>query len=315
LRTDWPVMMDAIRTTISPAHNALFAHYPMPYYWSVDESEWATDIMFRDPDQLAQLYPRLLAHAVSVFKCHDIMRFLGRLNPQQQRINPRFNGDVVTTLKQRPEGVRIKHSVNWNSIKMYDKEGLVLRTETTINNTRDFKVLRRADDNPQKPYRWHKMRKGVADLHRRAQISQASNSRYLEALSVVESTATVEEQLKPICRKVFSDGKCFRALNPWSDNDAILLETISRGEFSINGFRNRNIVAAMYPHAPSLPLHARKRLTAKVSRHLRLLRAHGIIKKVAKTHRYLLTDTGKHITTSCSLLNDTKLKDLYKNAA
>jgi hypothetical protein len=315
LKTDWPHVLDSIQKKISPAHAPLFANYPLPYYWSADESEWATDVMFKSQIQLARLYPRLLTHCISVFGSKDVMRFLGRSNEAYKGINPRFTSEVVSDIKQRPEGIRIKHRINRNSIKMYNKEGSVLRVETTINNTREFKVYRRADDNPKKPYRWQKLRKGVADLHRRAQVSQASNSRYLQALSCIELSSTVEEQLQPICRKVSWHDRRYRALNPWSDHDGLLLQAICRGEFSINGFRNRDIAAIVYPQARLLEPAVGKRITAKVSRDLRLLRAHGIISKVAKTHRYMMTNKGKQITTAFLAVNSSKISDLYKNAA
>ena len=47
-----------------------------------------------------------------------------------------IKGEVISDLKHRPEGIRVKHSVKGNSLKMYDKEGSVLRIETTINKTR-----------------------------------------------------------------------------------------------------------------------------------------------------------------------------------
>ena len=78
-------------------------------------------------------------------------------------------------MKKRPEGVCVKHAQNRNSVKMYDKQQTVLRVETTINNSRELKVLTTASDPKRK--RWQCLRKGVADLHRRAQLSQQSNKR------------------------------------------------------------------------------------------------------------------------------------------
>jgi hypothetical protein len=63
------------------------------------------------------------------------MRFL------QKRSNSRFSGEVISNISKRIEGVRIKHWVEENSIKMYDKQGCVLRIETTINNRR-YRALR-----------------------------------------------------------------------------------------------------------------------------------------------------------------------------
>ena len=111
----------------------------------------------------------------------------------------RETGDF-SHLGTRCEGVRIKHAVDRNSVKMYDKQQSVLRVETTINNTRQMKVFRAAENNPDGPQSWQKLRKGVADLARRAEISQKSNERYLDALSAVEAEPTLAEMVAQVCR-------------------------------------------------------------------------------------------------------------------
>jgi hypothetical protein len=131
----------------------------------------------------------------------------------------------------------------------------------------------------------------------------------------VETGEIVEKQLQPICQKTQYNGYEYRALNPWSDHDAALLKVICRGEFSINGFRNRNIVEHNYPDAATLKEHDRKRLSAKASRDLRLLKAHGLITKVVKTHRYVLTKKGKTITTAFLIVNNSKINSLCQIAA
>jgi len=72
--------------------------------------------------------------------------------------------------------------VNRNSVKMYNKCGNILRVETTISNTRDFKVFRYPNDDERQEASWQKMRKGVADLHRRCEVSDKSNTRYADAI-------------------------------------------------------------------------------------------------------------------------------------
>ena len=92
---------------------------------------------------------------------------------------------MVSDLKERPEGVRLKHRVNSNSVKMYDKQGSVLRVETTLNDVSDLKVYRPKEGDEEGDKDWRPMRKGVADLHRRAEVSQKANERYLEAQAAV----------------------------------------------------------------------------------------------------------------------------------
>src|SRR5580658_1132006 len=53
-------------------------------------------------------------------------------------------------MKARPEGVRIKHRLKQNSIKMYDKQGSILRIETTINDPADFKQYRTPESLPRR---------------------------------------------------------------------------------------------------------------------------------------------------------------------
>ena len=169
------------------------------------------------------------------------MRFLGRNIAATGNISPRLRGEVVTDMKARPEGVRIKHRLKQNSIKMYDKQGSVLRIETTINDPADFKQYRTPEGKPDAAMGWHRMRKGIADLHRRAEVSQAANDRYLCALASVEETTSVGGLATRLCQPVRRNGRRARPLNPYAPDDAKLLDAISAGEFTINGFGNRDL--------------------------------------------------------------------------
>ena len=187
-QTDWPTLLDGLVAGVNQAETELFRMTPVPYYWSVDQSEWASDVMFTSPEALAALYPRLIRHGMQNLGSLDEMRFLGRKVPAHNGRYGTFKGEVVTDLKERPEGIRIKHRVDRNSIKMYDKQGSVLRVETTLNDARVLKVYRPKEGDPQGPKEWRYLRKGVADLHRRAHVSQAANDRYLASLASVEET-------------------------------------------------------------------------------------------------------------------------------
>src|SRR5207248_10579297 len=116
--------------------------------------EWATDVMFRTPEALAALYPRLIRHGISALGSRDVMRFLGRKVPAHGGINGRFQGEVLSDLRTRPEGMRLKHRLNRNSIKMYDKQGSVLRIETTLLEAEDIHVYRPSVDDPEGPWSW-----------------------------------------------------------------------------------------------------------------------------------------------------------------
>ena len=309
LATDWPAALTDVARRLNPLHNDIFTAWPMDYYWSAYQTEWATDVVFQNPKALGSVYPALVRHAMHHFKSPDVMRFLGR------KAHGCFTGEITTSFKDRPEGVRVKHWVRGNSIKMYDKAGSVLRVETTLARTKDFKVLRPPHDAPDCELAWRPLRKGVADLHRRAEVSQRSNERYLDALAVVNAPTPTSEVFDSVSRRVVDGGRRFRALRIGDPGDLALLRGISRGEFATAGFRNRDLAHLAGQLPPNAPPEARRRRAAKISRRLRLLRAHGIIRKIAKTHRYMVTERGHLLATALFAARDATVEQLTALAA
>jgi hypothetical protein len=300
----WPTALTRIARWLNPLHEEIFAAAPMDYYWSAYQTEWATDVMFRDPAALASLYPALLRHAIDHFKSPDVMRFLGR------KANGNFIGEIVTSFKDRAEGVRVKHWVRGNSIKMYDKGASVLRVETTLAKVEDFKVLRPRRDEPDGKLEWLPLRKGVADLYRRAEVSQAANQRYLDALSVVDDSTTLAALLDTVASPTTYGDKRVRALRTGDPADIALLAAVSRGEFATAGLRNRDIRLLLHPESADAAPDEVRRISARVGRQLRLLRAHGIIRKVPKSHRYVLTPRGDQLTAAISAVRNATIKQL-----
>ena len=308
LRTDWPAALTAIARALNPLHDEVFAPSPMDYYWSVYQSEWATDVLFESPAALATLYPPMVRFGIENLKSPDVMRFLGR------KLHGNFKGEATTSYKSRVEGVRVKHWVNGNSVKMYDKAGRILRVETTMGNTADFKVLRPRHDEPDGKLEWKPLRKGVADIHRRAEVSQRSNERYLDALSVIEDTTPCAHIFDSVARPVVCNGRRHRAMRIGNAEDIALLEAVARGEFVTAGFRNRDLLQHLYPGSTKAEKKERRRISAKVSRQLQLLRAHGIIKKINRTYRYQLTKRGRHLTAALQAARSTALNQALQKA-
>jgi len=314
VRSNWPGLLNDIARSLNPQHAAMFAAFPMEYYWSTYQSEWATDILFGKAATLARLYPKLVLHGLTTFLSPDVMRFLGRKVPADGNPHGNLQAEVVSDVKRRPEGVRIKHRVGENSVKMYDKQGSVLRVETTINDVDDFKTFRAPEGKPDAEPSWQRMRKGVADLHRRAAVSQAANDRYLQALAAVENTTSLGELTAKICRPVRYKGRRVRALNPHAPADAALLTAISPGEFTLNGLRNRDLRQLLFTDTPASKAE-QKRQAAAVSRKLLLLRAHRLIRKVPRTHRYHLTKAGRIAVTALIAARNANTQELTKLAA
>lgn len=315
LHTRWKgVFRDLVRQ-LHPAYADVFRGSPIKYYWSVDQSEWATDVMFRSPHDLAQLYPSLLRHAACDFSSAELMRFLGRKIPRHGGVHGHFQGEAISDVARRTDRLRIKHRIDRNWIKMYDKQDSLLRIETTINHVQNMKVFRRAEGQSDGPKTWLPLRKGIADFRRRAQISQAANGRYLDALAEVHAAQSLGELTDAICRPTEWNGKRVRALRPWSPEDAHLLAAISRAEFTVNGFRNRDLRPLLFLTAGDVSPEEAHRQSARITRQLRMLRAHGLITKVQQAHRYQLTVRGRKTVAALQAARGANAEQLAKLAA
>lgn len=308
LAFDWAgALGEMTDATVNPFRKKLVGSYDIPYYWSLDQSEWATDIMFRSRSQLDALFPSLLHHGMGSFGSNEVMRFMGR--SVARGITPGFAGEVVSDIKRRPEGMRIKHRVNLNSVKMYNKASSVLRVETTLNNVKDIKSPRVEKGKKV----WKSMRKGVADIPKRAEVSAASNGRYLDALAAVKTPLPLKTLTEKLGQPVKWKKKQARGLNLLGRQDAELLQAAGRGEFLINGLRNRDLQALLFPKPTDDPVEQRRR-SGQMTRKLRLLRAHGLIHKLPHTHRYMVSDKGRQVITALHAAREADIEKLSKAA-
>ena len=269
------------------------------YYWTVRQGEYASDVMFRSPQALAEVYPALCRHALEQFSSPQVLRFLGR------RTNTLFNGEVCSTHERRIEGVCVKHRVEENSIKMYDKQGSVLRVETTLNNPSRFRVYRGVRRRGRKVKGWYPLRKGIVDLRRRVQLSRGANARYLQALAVVGESQPAHRILDPVSQPV-KNPRPYRALRPISPQESCLFAAVLRGEFHLQGVRNHDLREALSPSPPNDSAH-RRRAAARTTRQLRLLRAHGLIYRVGRTYYYRPTQKGQQVMNTALKFRQTNI--------
>jgi hypothetical protein len=287
----WEQYLNVLARRVNPLLDADSGLELHGYYWTIRQSEVATDVMFRDAGVLEEVYPRLVRHAIEHFRCKDVLRFLGR------RLTSAKTEEVTSELRELAEGVRIKHRVGENSIKMYDKQGSVLRIETTINNPRPFRACREMIRDGQPRLVWLPMRKGLADIARRVEICRAANQRYLEALAVVGEPSPTKLVFDPLSRRVQKEGRSYRPLRPIAPEDNELFAAVMRGEHLLDGFRNRDIREAIAPGVKPRSKQGRA-VISRITRYLGLLRAHRLIRKVATTQRYRITTQGHHAMTT-----------------
>ena len=262
----WERMLNAVARRVNPLLDARSGLDLHGYYWTIRQSEVATDVMFKDAADLEAIYPRLVKHAIEQFRCRDVMRFLGR------RLTLKNTKEITSELRELVEGIRIKHRVGGNSIKMYDKQKSVLRIEMTMNDPRAFKACREMIRNGRPQLDWLPMRKGLADIARRVEVSRAANQRYLEALAVVGEPALTKDVLDPLSRPVRKEGRSYRPLRPIAPDDNALFAAIMRGEHLLNGFRNRDIRGSIAPGLKPKSKRGRA-VISRITRYLAMLRA------------------------------------------
>jgi hypothetical protein len=281
-KQNWPKLLGQLARQFNPLLGKELRE--QDYYWVMDQAEYATDVLFKDRSALAGLYPRLVEHARACLSAEDVLKFLGR------KLTANFRGEVQTHVGRRVEGVRVKHAMKSNKLKMYDKAGLVLRIETVINDPTEFRVRRRQAGS--KDLQWQPLRKGVAWLWRYAEVSRSANGRYLEALVVVDDDSKARRLLDQVTKPAKLNGRGKRALQPLSPADQQLFLAALRGEHRLQGFRNQDIARRLYAKETKDAAERRRRC-GRVTRLIQLLRAHGLVAKIPRTRRYRVTARGE----------------------
>jgi hypothetical protein len=108
-------------------------------------------------------------------------------------------------------------------------------------------------------------------------------------------------------------GQRIRGLQPFGKDHA-LLQAINHGDFLLTGLRNRDLQKLLFPPTNDSEHQSRQR-SSRVSRLLRMLRAHGLIQEVFKTHRYQVTEAGRKILAAMFAAWTAKVSQLTALAA
>jgi hypothetical protein len=306
-RRKWPRVLKAFAKRVNPLLPRFRRAGLRDYYWVLHQAEYATDVFFNNRANLSALYPALVTAAMLLFGAEDVMRFLGR------KLHGNFKGELRSDLKYRPQGCRVKHQLAHNSIKLYDPAN-ILRIETTFNNPREFRVLRVIETPQGRQRRWCPMGKGVANFWRYAQVGQQANARYLEALAHVQPVGKTIAQLDDLCQSKTKQGKRVARFNPVSAADGQLFATLLRGEFCLNGFRNKDLVAHLYAR-PARTQTERQHRSAHVTRLLVKLRGHGLITKVKQSRLYRLSEKGRQLLAAAVHYRQAEFPNAMSSAA
>jgi len=223
-------------------------------------------------------------------KPENIATFLGR------KLNGNYQDEMGNQFNTRIEGTRVKHSMGPVSLKMYDKFSLILRIETTANNVSFFKHYRMVEHKDgTSSMKNAQMKKAIYSLSPLIKILHAANHRYIEFISAFDDHSAGIKKLDKVSNTIKENNRSYKGFNFFSENDQIILEKIVNGEFLITGFRNKTL---------------RERIsdknTGQISRIIKRLRTHGLIKKVRNSYKYYPTKYGIEV-----ILAGLKLKDIY----
>ena len=306
LRKKWPRFFDALARRFQPLMGDLFKG--MKYRWFISQAEFATDILFRDRQALTGLYSRLLIEAALKFSSQDILTYFGRKRPAA------CSSEVLGDLKKTPQGYRVKHRHQGNWIKMYDKFGQVLRIEMVINQPYCFRVKRWGTRQGQRVFDWFPLIKSVAMLSHYARVAYQAARRYLDGLAVVHDPQVAHDLLDQTTRRASFRGRKRRALNPLSREEQRLFLAVLRGEHHLRGFRSRDLTPYLNEPPPKTEADKRRQ-SARRSRLLQLLRAHGLIAKLPRTRRYRVTDKGHAVMSTFIDIRETTFPNYFTEAA
>src|ERR1700731_1063328 len=257
----------------------IFLHFGVHYHWSLDQCEYATDVVFRRQADLEAIYGNLTRTANHALKPDNIATFLGK------KLHGNYQDEMGNRYNIRIEGTRVRHSMGMASIKMYDKFGQILRIETTAKDISFFKHYREVEQrNGESVMKFAPMKKTIYSLGALREVLKAANRRYLEFLSAIDDPSNGIDKLNKITRTVHEDARSYRGFNFFDQDDEALFVALARGEFAISGVQNKALRARFSQYN-----------SGQMSRILRRLRTHGVIKKASHCYKYYLTVLGKQV--------------------
>ena len=262
--------------------------FQQQYHWSLMQTEYATDLVFRSDAVLHSLYEDISRQAVIAVKAEQVSSFLGK------KITPQLAQEIGSRLSTRIEGTCIKHSMGSASVKIYDKFKRVLRIETTTNDVSFFKHHRKVEHRDGSVTReLAPLKKSIYSIIDLREILLGCNSRYLEFLSSLHDYSDGRRALQQLTETKTDHGTQVRGFNFFDATEQDLLRAIQRPEFNIHGLRRGDLKK----YLPAVS-------NGKLSRYLKRLRILGLIKRVAKTYRYYLTRIGRSAVATCEKLTE-----------
>ena len=312
LDCQWPGVLDRFLPAAFPTMRETLGPH-LQYYWTMWQSEWATDLLLESPAALTSTMDALLRHALLTGTSTRVLRYLDRPVTLAGQPYRNLGNEVSTRVLEFQDGVRVRHWVDSNSVKVYNEQN-VLRAEVTMNRPGMFQVYRHAEGEPaEAPKKRRPLRQGVADVPLRAQVSQEINNRFMDGLATFSDETPFREVLQEVTRRSTRKGRRIRGLDP-TGKDREFLEALCDPVFSVSGITNASLRRRLSSTRWGAG-RTNQQLSARISRHLRLLRDHGLIRKMPRRRRYHLTAKGTRFITALSAALGASTQELMELAA
>lgn len=276
---DDPASLQAICDRLGPAEiQAFFDRWmdavptPLPrpgddggYWWelSMRQVEVSRTIVFDAPRRARGFFEALVADNVGIGRPDEVKLIFGR------QIYKNTKGEFSTRVVTRGADVTVNVSYRESRIKQYLKEGRALRIETVVNEPNDLGCQRRL--------------RNLDDLQGRA---RAANRRLLEVQRVGQSCAISTPLLERVSLPTLEEGQRAPALRFGDPRVMALAGALCALVHVVVGFTNRSLCARVSPPLDGLYT------SAQMTYDLRRLRLKGLIRRVPRSNRYVLTPDG-----------------------
>jgi hypothetical protein len=310
--TRWEKMLTGLLPFVFPTMNQMPGS-EMSYYWTLWQSEWAKDCIFESPQIVTPLVDDFLRQALITGTSVRILRYMGRPVTASGQPHPLSNPELMTRVSLWHDGMCIRHWVDNNSVKLYNEQN-VLRFEMTMNDPTKYRIYRHSEgEKESEPKRLLPMQKGIADITVRTKVCDDRLTCFTEHIATVTGKTPVGELISKVTKPFIEQGRRIRGLEV-TGKDQTLLQAISDPMFNVDGITNKSLQQKLVSLSWAKGMTGRQ-LSSRISRHLRLLRDHGLMRKLPNQRKYFLTDNGRKLTTALNALIAASTEDLLRMSA
>jgi hypothetical protein len=259
------------------------AQFPNGYHWCLTQVEYAHDLVFKDPARMEALFAELARQALWAIQAEDVARFLGKRLPYSH------DTQVHSHLGRRYAGLRLKHSFGPASVKLYNRPGGILRLEMTTYDVSFFKHYRQVvHHDGTREHLLATMKKSIYSLPDLRQLMRAGVQRYSQWLASLAEHTAGQQDIRRLGRaEQDAQGRSYRGFNPFWEEDERVLQIVLSGEHALAGLTARRLRRLLGTWS-----------RGRISRLLKRLRLHGLLRKVGHTYTYHFTSLARRVVTA-----------------